>query len=78
MRMMIPVVIACLSSSAFGQTWSDFPSYCRAMSEASMPTLLARTQNVSRAQAETLIQGTTDPNRSARSESFLILRILAR
>jgi hypothetical protein len=42
-------------------TFNDLPSYCKAMSEASTPTLLARTQNIPRAQAEALMQGMTDP-----------------
>jgi len=47
--------------AAAQMTFSDLPSYCRAMSEASSPTLLARTQNIPRSQAEALMQGMTDP-----------------
>jgi hypothetical protein len=51
-----------VAPSAFAQmTFNDLPSYCKAASEASTPTLLARTQNVPRAQAEALMQGMTDP-----------------
>jgi hypothetical protein len=42
-------------------TFNDLPSYCKAVSEASTPTLLARTQNMPRSQAEALMQGMTDP-----------------
>lgn len=42
-------------------TFNDLGSYCNAASEASTPTLLARTQNIPRAQAEALMQGMTDP-----------------
>jgi hypothetical protein len=51
-----------VTPSAFAQmTFKDLPSYCKAMSEASTPTLLARTQKIPRAQAEVLMQGMTDP-----------------
>ncbi len=50
-----------VATPSFGQmTFTGLPSYCRAMSEAATPTLLARTQNVPRAQAEALMQGMTD------------------
>jgi hypothetical protein len=35
-------------------TFNDLPSYCRAMSEVSTPTLLARTQGIQRSEAEGL------------------------
>jgi hypothetical protein len=42
-------------------TFTDLPSYCTAMSEASSVTLLARVQGVPRSQTEALMQGMTDP-----------------
>jgi len=51
-----------VAPSAFAQmTGNDLPSYCKVVSEASTPTLLARTQSVPRAQPEALMQGMTDP-----------------
>jgi hypothetical protein len=51
-----------VAPSAFAQmTFNDLPSYCKAASEASAPTLLARSQNIPRAQAEAMMQGMTDP-----------------
>jgi hypothetical protein len=50
------------SAPALAQmTFNDLQSYCKAASEASTPTLLARTQNIPRSQAEALAQGMTDP-----------------
>ncbi len=49
------------AAPSFGQTFGDLASYCRAASEVSTPTLMARTQNISRAQAEAMMQGMTDP-----------------
>ncbi len=51
-----------VAPSAFAQmTFNDLPSYCKAASEVSTPSLLARTQNIPRAQADALMQGMTDP-----------------
>lgn len=58
------IVLFCLvvAAPALAQmTFNDLPSYCKAASEASTPTLLARTQNIPRSQAEALMQGMTDP-----------------
>ena len=56
------IILSCLSTPSFSQmTFSDLPSYCSAMSEASSVTLLARVQGVPRSQAEALMQGMTDP-----------------
>jgi hypothetical protein len=61
-RFAIVCFLLSVSPSALAQmTFNDLPSYCKAMSEASTPTLLARTQNIPRAQAEALMQGMTDP-----------------
>ncbi len=61
-RFAIVCFLLSVPSSAFAQmTFNDLPSYCKTMSEASTPTLLARTQNIPRAQAEALMQGMTDP-----------------
>jgi hypothetical protein len=49
------------SAASLAQTFNDLPSYCRAMSEASTPTLLARTQGIQRSEAEGLMRGMTDP-----------------
>jgi hypothetical protein len=51
-----------LAAPCFAQmTYSDLPSYCRVMSEASSTTLLARTEGVPRAKAEELMREMTDP-----------------
>ena len=50
-----------LMSAAFAQTLPDIQSYCKAMAEVSTPTLLARIQNMSRAEAEAMMAGMTDP-----------------
>jgi hypothetical protein len=42
-------------------TFNDLGSYCKAASEVSTPSLLARSQNIPRAKAEALMQGMTDP-----------------
>ena len=42
-------------------TFNDLGSFCKAASEAATPTLLVRTQNIPRSQAEALMQGMTDP-----------------
>jgi hypothetical protein len=56
------IALSCLSTPSFSQmTFTDLPSYCRAMSEASSPTLLARVQGVPRSRAEALMQRMTDP-----------------
>lgn len=57
------VILSNLVTPSFSQqtTFSDLPSYCRAMSEASSPTLLVRIRGVPRAQAEAQMQGMTDP-----------------
>jgi hypothetical protein len=61
-RFAIFCFVLLVAPSAFAQmTFNDLPSYCKAASEASTPTLLARTQNIPRAQAEALMQGMTDP-----------------
>ncbi len=39
---------AMASAPSLAQTFNDLPSYCRATSEASTPTLLARTQGIQR------------------------------
>jgi hypothetical protein len=58
------ILLLCLvARPALAQmTFNDLPSYCKAASEASSPTLLARTHNVPRSQAEALMQGMTDPS----------------
>lgn len=56
------LMLLMVAAPAFGQgTFSDLVSYCTAAAEASTPTLLARTQNVPRSQAEALVQVMTDP-----------------
>jgi hypothetical protein len=61
-RFAIFCFVVSFAPSAFAQmTFNDLPSYCKAASEASTPTLLARTQNIPRSQAEALMQGMTDP-----------------
>lgn len=58
----LSVTILIVATPSFGQvTFTDLSAYCRAMSEASTPTLLGRTLNISRAQAEAAMQGMTDP-----------------
>jgi hypothetical protein len=42
-------------------TYTDLPSYCGDMSEASTTTLMARTAGVPRSQAESLMEEMTDP-----------------
>jgi hypothetical protein len=42
-------------------TFKDVESYCTAMSEASTPTLLARTQGIGKEQSIAMMQGMTDP-----------------
>lgn len=42
-------------------TFNNMDDYCTAASEASTPTLLARTQGVSRAEVEAYMNGMTDP-----------------
>jgi hypothetical protein len=54
-------LLAVLSASSLAQTFNDLPSYCRAMTEASTSTLLARTQGIQRSEAEALTRGMTDP-----------------
>jgi hypothetical protein len=57
----------CLSTSSFPQTFTDLASYCRAMTEASKSTLLARIEGLPRSYPEeamnkTLREATTpDP-----------------
>ena len=61
-RFAIFCFVVWFAPSAFAQmTFNDLPSYCKAASEASTPTLLARTQNIPRSHAEALMQGMTDP-----------------
>jgi hypothetical protein len=55
------ILWAVTAAASFAQTFNDLPSYCRAMSETSTPTLLARTQGIQRSEAEGLMQGMTDP-----------------
>ena len=55
------LVCAIASPSHAQTTFNDLPSYCRAMSEASTPTLFARTQGIQRSEAEALMSGMTDP-----------------
>lgn len=50
-----------LSIASFSQTYIDLASYCRVMSEASVPTLLARAEGLPRSKVEELINGMTDP-----------------
>lgn len=63
MKRIVIVVVGLLTTTAsFAQmNFNDLPSYCKAASEASTPTLLVRTQNIPREQAEALMQGMTDP-----------------
>src|SRR5262249_51142460 len=52
----------CIHSSAFSQmTFTDLASYCRVVSEASTPVLLARTEGVQRSEAEAVMNEMTDP-----------------
>jgi len=43
------------------KAFRDLPSYCQEVVEVSSVTLLARTQGVQRSEAESLMQGMTDP-----------------
>jgi hypothetical protein len=62
MRWLSVGVLFLISTIALAQTtYTDLPSYCRDMSEASTPTLLVRTRGFARAQAEALMEGMTDP-----------------
>lgn len=63
MRLSFSAIFLCVvaSPSLAQMTFNDLPSYCRAMSEASTPTLLARTQGIQRSDAEALMRGMTDP-----------------
>jgi hypothetical protein len=56
------IILSLCSNPSFAQmTFSDLPSYCRAMSEASSATLLARSQGIPKSQAEAMMAGMTDP-----------------
>jgi hypothetical protein len=47
---------------SFGQmTFTDYDAYCRAASEVSTSTLVARTQGIPKSQVRDLIKGMTDP-----------------
>ena len=64
MKIITAILLLCLvARPVLGQmTFNDLPSYCKAASEASTPTLLARTHNIQRSQTEALMQGMTDPS----------------
>jgi hypothetical protein len=49
------------SSASAQMTFNDRPSFCKAASEVSTPSLMARTQNIPRVRAESLMEGMTDP-----------------
>lgn len=57
------VILSSLATPSFSQqtAFGDLRSYCRAMSEASSPTLLGRIRGVSRAQVEAQMRSMTDP-----------------
>jgi hypothetical protein len=56
------LLLLMVAAPAFGQaTFSDLVKYCTAAAENSIPTLLARTQNIPRSQVEASIEGMTDP-----------------
>jgi hypothetical protein len=55
------LVLAWSTPAASQMTFTNRASFCQAMSEASSPTLMARTRNVTRSQSEALMQGMTDP-----------------
>jgi hypothetical protein len=56
------LIISAGSMPASAQmTFNDLTSYCKVASEVSTPTLMARTQNMTRSQVEALVEGMTDP-----------------
>lgn len=61
-RLTIILAYVVASSPCYAQmTFSNYASYCSAMSETSTPTLLARTQGMSRSEVEKTMAGMTDP-----------------
>ena len=63
MRSILSIIALTLGASiaAAQMTFNNIESYCTAMSEASSPTLLARTQGITKQKAIDLMQGMTDP-----------------
>lgn len=63
MRTILSIIVLTLAAStaAAQMTFTNIESYCTAMSEVSTPTLLARTQKISKQKAIDLMQGMTDP-----------------
>jgi hypothetical protein len=56
-----PLSLLLFNSASAQMTFNDRPSFCKAASEVSTPSLMARTQNIPRARAEGLMEGMTDP-----------------